>query len=116
MSFSEPLDRRDAAHVLCITITIVIQRANIPVRGTHSRVAQSEPFIVRNDALKRGHPGQLVGAEGIRGTWPLGRKMCRDIVPFLRAARRTGTFRNPMQISVISCNTVRCMLVGCSLV
>lgn len=32
--------------------------------------------MLRNDALKRGHPGQLVGAEGIRGTWPLG----RDIV------------------------------------
>lgn len=87
--------------------------ARIPASPNQSRLLCG---MLRNDALKRGHPGQLVGAEGIRGTWPLGREMCRDIVPFLRAARRTGTFRNSMQSSVISCNTVRCMLVGSSLV
>lgn len=108
MSFSEPLYRR--ARCCARTLYHNYNRntarkypgsrnagtcARIPASPNQSRLLCG---MLQNDALKRGHPGLLVGAEGIRGTRP--QDVPRDIVPFLRAARRSGAFRNPMQTSV----------------
>lgn len=80
MSFSEPLYRR--ARCCARTLYHNYNRntarkypgsrnagtcARIPASPNQSRLLCG---MLQNDALKRGHPGLLVGAEGIRGTWP----------------------------------------------